>query len=104
MAPNVSKRSLRLRLDKQINQRELDDLVQKILQADKKLAKAQASTQVPPLTHIHQSCALMTSSPRRLSHLMAMAQLAPSRSLTRRAENWPRQSLERTHLVDGLLT
>lgn len=87
MAPNVSKRSLRLRLDKQINQQELDALVQKMLQADKKLAKAQAGTQVPPLTQVHQSSALITSSQKHLLHLIAIAQLAPSRSLIKRAKN-----------------
>jgi hypothetical protein len=54
MAPKVSERSLRLRLDRQINQRELNTLVQQILQADKRLEKAQAGTQVPhsiPVLH-----------------------------------------------------
>jgi hypothetical protein len=66
MAPRVSKRSFRLRLDKRINQEELDALVQQILQADKKLAKAQAGTQVPPSILVPQSSALTTCSSRRL--------------------------------------
>jgi hypothetical protein len=46
MAPTTGKRSLRVRTDKQINQQDLDDLVNKIIKGDSKLTKAHALTKV----------------------------------------------------------